>query len=598
MRYYRIPSFTGINNTAASGEGDRGTLRVCENALPMAGNLRSGPIWAPIFADLKTLLQARIAAATTNKLIVAKARDTSGHQLAVVVAKTSPTVYSVNALAFLGNPGTTDERTSGVTAATGYEEFDFTPGTRPFYASRVGGSVLLGDGSNTNRRIRFVSGALPSVSTLNASSNYWDKTKAAFLACSTFVVGPDKCVYASGNEANPLRVYVAEPPDAANQFKEGVFDPAYLSVVDLMMTEASRITALGVFRTYVVVHTDAGIELLYRPLGGQASTGFRVEQTSSPTFKAAPNPACVGDSSGVFPFYVGANGQLFKDESARAGTPGAPTEQLNEIATWTADVKWAGGLGRDTKRAFATWDAQTATMLAWLPHRAMTDITKGYPMWLFDKPSYQYAGPFHTPYFMAATKAGRSSQVIGIDSSLGFHVCDLESLSEQTALGTVATVTDPGTASPRVFVGTNEVFFKSPAATNGEFIRHTTAFATEPDTVSSATNMAGKLSLYGNLSVIETAYDNLGTQEVHKNFLEVMLTFQKNSFGYFGVWAETETGAMSGRWVGAIHGKEQHKVFVNVRGKSVRLKILVVTDPRYPWVLRDASLGYLLGNTL
>ena len=53
MRYYRIPSFSGIEGHR--NKPDRGTLRVIEGCMPYpVGGLRSGPVWTTLgtFANL------------------------------------------------------------------------------------------------------------------------------------------------------------------------------------------------------------------------------------------------------------------------------------------------------------------------------------------------------------------------------------------------------------------------------------------------------------------------------------------------------------------------------------------------------------------
>ena len=44
MRFFRIPSFTGIE--AHRDDNDRGSLRVVEGCMPRGlGGVRSGPVW-------------------------------------------------------------------------------------------------------------------------------------------------------------------------------------------------------------------------------------------------------------------------------------------------------------------------------------------------------------------------------------------------------------------------------------------------------------------------------------------------------------------------------------------------------------------------
>jgi hypothetical protein len=100
------------------------------------------------------------------------------------------------------------------------------------------------------------------------------------------------------------------------------------------------------------------------------------------------------------------------------------------------------------------------------------------------------------------------------------------------------------------------------------------------------------------LTVIETAFEDMGLPEGNKHFMEVVLKFKTESKGYMGVYAETEDGLVAGRWMDTIAFQDTHKVFIDLRGKQLKLRVFIITRIDLTWLLKDISIGHILQNTL
>jgi hypothetical protein len=196
-----------------------------------------------------------------------------------------------------------------------------------------------------------------------------------FPNCKFFVQGPKKTLFASGNPDKPLTVYVSEPagitkdpngsPYAIKDSPYSTEDPAglayggRLSTVDILGSNASEITALSTRGDQVVVHTDKGCHLLYAPSSDQAETGYRVEQAPATNFSAAVNPQVVGGESGTMSYWLGHDGQIYKDESSSRGAEDKKSQADPDQASWKAKGLWEKELPIDLTDSFATYDPQS-----------------------------------------------------------------------------------------------------------------------------------------------------------------------------------------------------------------------------------------------
>ena len=187
-----------------------------------------------------------------------------------------------------------------------------------------------------------------------------------FPNCKFFVQGPKKTLFASGNPDKPLTIYISEPASKTSPYRDTPYStsetnqfPGSMSTVDILGSNASEITALSTRGDQVIVHTDKGCHILYAPSSDQAETGYRVEQAPATNFSAAVNPQVVGGESGTMSYWLGHDGQVYKDESASRGAEDKKSQADPDQASWKAKGLWEKELPIDLRDAFATYDPQS-----------------------------------------------------------------------------------------------------------------------------------------------------------------------------------------------------------------------------------------------
>jgi hypothetical protein len=617
MRYFRVKNFNGLRNQAEQTTLDRGSLTLCENVIPYPkGCLQSPPKWEQVYQNINLSGNADslvdIMDGNGNHVIVS--RNNSGVAVGLGWASSK----------------TLDGKKNPHNEATLVDANNHLNGG---FISQVGREFFIGDGKgdnihwgdSTNRRFDKLSSSSGSPDTA-----LYGQANEIFPPATSFVVGPDKSIYAAGSTTSPLSVYVSEPATIANPDSfsavQGMFS-GVMSEVKIIMSNATKITALSTFRNYVVVHTNAGVVLLYRTEKNQAGTGYRVEQTASPTVAGAVNPNSASANMGVRPFYLGTDGQIYKDESARAGQDHTTEGRLREIATWSSVESWNRYVDHDLSKSFTAFEPSLEFFLSAVPHMTQ-DVSEGYPMFLFNGETNAFSGPNLYPRFQAMTHIHGTSKILGIDRELKFWVADFALLREQPTIN----IPDPITASsgsPKVYLKKAEVHpsvkvladadgkllttsrsrFVGYGADTSEFLdiyyddgtalpmRYGGAFSTP-----TKKELPADLSEFtefnqSTLSIIETAYEDMGAPESVKNFMEVFLKFQTNSIAQVGVYAETEDGLTAGRWIGDIT-KDDHKVFLNLRGKQIKIRIYVIAQTDFKWLLKDFQIGHIIQNTI
>jgi hypothetical protein len=189
-----------------------------------------------------------------------------------------------------------------------------------------------------------------------------------FPNCKFFIQGPKKTLYASGNPEHPLRVYISEPATKTTPDRDSPYsteDPTseatggQLSVVDILMSNATQITALSSRGDQIVVHTDKGCHILYAPTSDQASTGYRVEQVAATNFSAAVSNQVVSGETGSLSFWLGFDGQIYKDESASRGPEDAKSFTDPDQASWKSKGLWEKNFPTDLTDSFACYDRES-----------------------------------------------------------------------------------------------------------------------------------------------------------------------------------------------------------------------------------------------
>ena len=347
MRFFRIPSFTGIE--AHRDDADRGSLRIVEGCLPHGpGGLRSGPVWKKI-GDVQFV-------SDNNQNKISSGDDGNGNSI-VFVSRNN----EVHDIALLTTEHTEFESLTSQENFT-FEASDiFTNG--PANITPIGNRLLaIGDGSTES----VFAGKGPDDSfEVFPDEDLYSQEWSRFPKCRFYVQGPKKTIFAAGNPDKPLTVYISEPAGLTSPYRDTpystestVYNAGVLSTVDILGSNASQITALSTRGDQVVVHTDKGCHLLYAPAPDQASTGYRVEQAPATNFSAAVNSRVVSRASGSLTYWVGHDGQVYKDESASRGSEDLRSKADEDQANWKSKGVWEHELPRDLTNSFAVYSPQ------------------------------------------------------------------------------------------------------------------------------------------------------------------------------------------------------------------------------------------------
>lgn len=577
MKHFRIPGFTGIENHRQ--DTDRGTLRVCEGAVPGAvGSIRSAPKWKKEFP--------LYIPATGHKLLIGQ--DTEFNKYAMCSQD-----GVVNSLKIFTNENPVPSRIGNVINMQLGSELS---GSSPAYINDVGSRrALVGNGSSL-KKIVDDPGSPLQVSDLSADANDIYKLETTpFPNCSIFVLGLKKCIYGAGNPEAPLTVYVSEPTNAEDPFKEGIYS-AQMSKVDILATNATKITALSTYQNYVVVHTDAGVVLLFSAETSQSSAGFRVEQTSAAANSGAINPNCVAGSAIIQPYYLGVDGQVYKDSSARRGPDNKPSFSDVEQVTAKAKGLWDKSVDRDFDGSFSTYETFSGIYNFYMPSQEDGESDGGlYQGYYYSDQQQALTGPILYPRLTATTSVADTSLLLGVGEDKQMYSCDMEQLKESRVI-------EPPTFDPwgnLPLVKPNNACV-TVSKSQGIFNYGGRTYSSPMADSASGSSIITDPEYYPDsyLSVIETAYEDLGGPHAVKQIHEIAATFQGGSFGHIWVYAQGEGSLVKGRKRGSLLGKEQIKTFMNLRGRRVRIRIYIVSHIDYDWVLTDFTIGFLAGKNL
>jgi len=418
VRYFRIPSFSGIEGHR--NKPDRGTMRVVEGCMVSpVGSLRSGPVWSKLtgykldrpnpsgtisstadYSDGRVRINTAAAhnLLSTWSIVISGTTDYNGTFIVTVIDSTSfyitdtwvdnqtgtfvdtPSQYVSSVADNVGNNFIylSDETPSSIYELHAFQNAEDTSpgmgatvtsagtalkqiiGTTSAYATNVGGRNMATGNGGANPVFVGYGGAT------GTGTDFYALERTEFSKCTMFVRGPGKTLYAAGDPSNKLTVYISESAGVSNEAKDSIYSSGNLSKVNLLMTDATMITALSVLGSYVVVHTDAGVTLLYGTKPTQSSTGFRVEQVASPVSSGAVNQRVVGGQRSQ-PFFLGRDGQIWKDESTTAGPDGKPMYSDPRQASWKAKGIWSDDSAADLSTSFATYDPGAGMYFVHLP---------------------------------------------------------------------------------------------------------------------------------------------------------------------------------------------------------------------------------------
>lgn len=234
------------------------------------------------------------------------------------------------------------------------------------------GNRLYAIGDGSQEAMYIGKGPVGSGAEVYPDETLYTQEWSRFPKCQYYARGPKATIFAAGNPDKPLTVYISEPAGLTASFKDSpystedtsdLYNAGKLSTVDILGSDASKITALSTRGEQVVVHTDKGAYLLYAPSPDQASTGYRVEQSPATNFSSAASHKVVSGEGGTQTFWVGHDGQVYKDEAASRGSAELKSNADQDQANWKSKGVWEHELPTDLSNSFSVFSGQTGDYL-------------------------------------------------------------------------------------------------------------------------------------------------------------------------------------------------------------------------------------------
>jgi hypothetical protein len=388
VRYFRIPSFTGIE--AHRDDADRGSLCVVEGCVPKSsGGIRSAPVWDEI---------GRIDVSTSTNINQLYGIDELNGNSFLFVSRGN----KIHDMVIMSQENT-EVGTLGdsytVASSTPYtaDEAPLTPIGNRLYSIGDGSadSTFLGLGPVDNPNFQ-----------VKPDLDIYKQEFENFPKCKFFVQGPKKTIFGAGNPDKPLTIYISEPAGITTPHRDSIYSEQ-LSSVDIIGSNANYITALTSRGDQIVVHTDKGCHLLFAPKPDQAETGYRVEQAPATNFSASVGIQVVGGESGTQPYWLAFDGQLYKDESVARGAEDFKTYSDPSQVSWKAKGVWDRQHPTDLSNSFATYSASAGMYWAYTQDKFFLDRFKNSP------PIEPFGLVFHLDEFVApSTPEGLAYQFV------------------------------------------------------------------------------------------------------------------------------------------------------------------------------------------
>jgi hypothetical protein len=414
MEYFSIRSFRPIETKVDNPDQDRTVLRLCEGLLAVpTGALCSGPQWKPLFGltDIGAQIETLLEEADDTKSHIVQLQHGS-HVFLIVWSM--PLGQAIGLFHVAGEPSEIDlddDENVSLTAPDNAIYRDKND-VAAWYASRIGSRWWLGNGQDDN--LQWHEEELTVLGPDSTPDSLYDPSRVRIPPCTSFVMSVTKSIFAAGNAANPMRVWITHPPTVKFPFNEGVYS-LDTSFVDLIGTGATRITALSAFQNYVTAHTDAKPVNMFDVDGDQA--GWKCSQAPGVANASAPNPACTGDSDGIASFYFGADGEVYKDEAIRTGPYGKSPARQQDIATTRASGVWNREMLRPipVRKSHVAYDRDNELFWMWAP--LLVDGRMA--LWCFNEDNRSVTGPLRYPAAVASTVMRGMQPALTDNSGIG-----------------------------------------------------------------------------------------------------------------------------------------------------------------------------------
>lgn len=412
-----IPGIEGVETVVESTKRPLGALRTAEGVMPYpAGALTTGLNWKPLWGldDFIERVENILFDADTEKAHFVKVSKGT-HVILVVYS-----LANSEALGLWYVEGSPSERNLDDTDAVVFESLDNAiwrdkDPDELWFASNIADRIYFGNGVDAN--LSWKDGDLEILAP-NASASRYNRAKESFPPCTSFCMDDEQAIYAAGNQAQPLRVWISEPPQEDFPLNEGIYSSEF-SYIDVDYGDATKITALSTWNNYLTVDTDDVSFNLFSL--NRTEDGWKSEQAPSGANRGAYNPNCRKDNKGFTSFYFGNDGEIYHDHAARGGNHGKFFKK--RVVTDMCTGNWNRGMLREpVGNGYHTiYDRDNGLYILFA--RLRTNGSVG--MWCYNEKTGNIAGPIRYPDAVLSTIMQRVVQGDDVVVSDEFDIFDL-----------------------------------------------------------------------------------------------------------------------------------------------------------------------------
>ena len=372
--------------------------------------------------------------------------------------------------------------------------------------------------------------------------------------CTMFEFAGDT-MWASGNAAEPYRIWLSKTKSDAEQVPEGCDITSYLDI-EGKKEEPSRprITAMRKLESRVQVHSDRSITMI------DANSLNRIVSRSD---FGAINPACLAawsrpeivylGSDGVF--YMMVNTQYYRSQPV--ATTGWPVmrKKIDIPKLFSAPDK-----------CNMLADATNNIVMVWVPVAGMTYDFAAFAM---DLESNALTGPIEWPRLLSCSPVSSGdSKYVGCDYDGDLFVFNLGALfNDQFSSNTPFTLRESGT---------------------------------QPGYTSRASGLptltiddgSGRWYSRGFKCVFETQYLDLQTPNDRKGFYSLEWTTVRYSRAIVTVILTSDDGHTKTFDCGEMYGRERNKIAFMISGNAIKVRFEAIVAEDKPFIVRDLTIGY------
>ena len=615
LRTLTIRDLRGINRNVDSTDKANSYFAGIENLVPWPEGALSSLVWTGSTGDTSTIVQAscqsaidtalNAESATKAHLVRIDLTTNATHDLLCVWSKQESKPLMLFPIQKEWNEAigstTGNHQCPGPTGGDAPESVtllysDLDP-ELPCFASRVSDFILIGNGTDSNVKFNVSTGTAAEWAVFSPAFN--DPAKVSFPPCKHFVMGANREIYGSGNITNPLRVYASQKPGMSVRLIEGLqgLDTSYTEIV---LPRATKITGMSLWNNYISAHTDAGVVNLFGHNSAANTTGFKTDQRPSNAESGATSPETIESAIGQGAYYFGSDNQLYYDQAIRGGPFNTYGDSRTDtpLAQFGYCLRHMASYTEGDYRAII-YDSERG--LVYIVAKLDTD-SWGNAIWCYNERTKAVTGPLTgvVPERIAAIKLGpsRATTLLAMTADGDIHVtCGPQEATRPRNAASSSIEWDEGTLTIPVSSKKRTMALQAAGDANSTFaaleLTEDAQRLVFGDDSESSFTASKALRDFSQWSMIDTGMIDLGEADRDKILREVRLSLcQGHDYGVVGVVLDDE-GHYRFKETFPGNGRTQPVLRYNIKGRRLRIIILVGCDIYTPLTIREITYGVL-----